>query len=182
MDTAVMLFIHRHAHPVLDAAFVFSWLLGSLWFCGPLAVLAAARHRDRDERREAAAWLVLALSAALLPEAIKLAVGRPRPTLWPWLIPTAGYSFPSGHALAGAAFYPFLGWLALRSRGRGALGYALGIPVAVFIGVGRMYVGVHWPSDVLAGWALGLVLSGGLISWLGRDYLPPTSRSTSRSS
>jgi membrane-associated phospholipid phosphatase len=44
-------------------------------------------------------------AAALLPELLKLAVARPRPALWPWLLPTSGYSFPSGHAVAGTALY-----------------------------------------------------------------------------
>jgi membrane-associated phospholipid phosphatase len=157
MDTAVMLWIHRYASPPLDVAFVFSWLIGSIWFCGPLALLAAARHVRRGQRPEAVVWLVLAISVALLPEVLKLLVGRPRPRLWPWLIPTFGYSFPSGHSVAGAAFYPFLGWLVLRSRHLG---------LAAFVGVGRMYLGVHWPSDVVAGWALGVALSAGCIRWL----------------
>lgn len=172
MDTAILLWIHRHANPALQAVFVFSWLLGTLWFCGPLALLAAARHLRRRERREAVAWLVLASSVGFLPELVKLAVGRPRPTLWPWLLPTFGYSFPSGHAVAGAAFYPFLGWLVLRSRNRGGVGYALGLAIGVLVGIGRLYVGVHWPSDVLAGWALGLALSGVAIGWLTKVEAP----------
>jgi undecaprenyl-diphosphatase len=68
--------------------------------------------------------------------------------------------------VAGAALYPFLGWLMLRSRHLGLAGYALGLMVAAFVGVGRMYLGVHWPSDVVAGWALGVALSGGGVWWL----------------
>lgn len=166
MDMSVMLWIHRYASPALDVAFVFSWLIGSIWFCGPLALLAAARHLRRGQRPEAVVWLVLAICVALLPEVLKLVVGRPRPRLWPWLLPTFGYSFPSGHSVAGAAFYPFLGWLLLRSRHLGLAGYALGLMVAAFVGVGRMYLGVHWPSDVVAGWTLGVALSAGSVWWL----------------
>jgi undecaprenyl-diphosphatase len=175
MDTAVMLWIHRHANPALDAAFLFSWLLGSFWFCAPLTVFRVARHLRRGERREAAAWLVVAAAVIVLPELLKVAVGRARPTLWPWLISTVGYSFPSGHATASAAFFPLLGWTTLRSRDRGGAGYALGLAVAAFVGVGRLYVGVHWPSDVLAGWALGLALSGGSIAWLKKPRAAPES-------
>jgi membrane-associated phospholipid phosphatase len=159
MDTALMLWIHRHATPALDSAFVISAWLGSLWLCGPLVLLAAAWHERRQERREAAAWLVLGLLVALVPELLKLAVQRPRPTLWPWLLPATRSSFPSGHSMAGAAFYPFLGWLALRARGAGGIGYGLGLGIAAFVGVGRMYVGVHWPTDVLGGWSLGAAFS-----------------------
>jgi undecaprenyl-diphosphatase len=167
METDVLLWIHGHGTPALDAAFRFSWLLGAWRFCAPLVVAAIAWHLVRRERRAALAWLALGLSVAVLPELLKAAVARPRPALWPWLIPTTGYAFPSGHATAGAAFYPFLGWLALRSQGRAWAGWALGLGVGIFVGVGRLYVGVHWPSDVVAGWALGAALGLGAILWLG---------------
>ncbi|HEY6554559.1 MAG TPA: phosphatase PAP2 family protein [Vicinamibacteria bacterium] len=169
MDTAILLWIHRHANVAFDVAALFSWLLGTMWFCAPLTLVAVGVHLRRREGREAVAWLLLAISAAVLTELLKAAVGRPRPTLWPWLLPTTGYSFPSGHAIVGAAFYPFLGWLVLRSRDRGGFGYVLGFAIGAFVGVGRMYVGVHWPSDVLAGWAIGLALSLGAIAWLNRS-------------
>jgi undecaprenyl-diphosphatase len=166
METDILLWIHGHATPPLDVAFWFSWLLGTPQLCTALVLLAAARHLARRERREAVAWLALGAAAAVLLELVKAVVARPRPTLWPWLIPTSGYSFPSGHALAGTAFYPLLGWLALRGRGLGRVGYALGLAVGVFVGVGRLYVGVHWPSDVGAGWAVGAALSLAAVRWL----------------
>jgi membrane-associated phospholipid phosphatase len=166
MDTAILLWIHRHANAAFDVAALFSWVLGTIWFCAPLILLAGVLHLQRQERREAVAWLVLAISVAVLTEVLKAAVERPRPMLWPWLLPTKGYSFPSGHAIAGAAFYPFLGWLVLRWRKRGGVGYALGLAIGAFVGIGRMYVGVHWPSDVLAGWAIGAALAFVAIVWV----------------
>jgi undecaprenyl-diphosphatase len=111
---------------------------------------------------------------------MKAAVGRPRPLLWPRLVEVSSLSFPSGHALAGMSLYPLLGWIALRSRPRGQwAGFACGVLVGVFIGLGRLYLGVHWPSDVLAGWGLGLALSLGAIAWLRR---PPPQRLNAGSS
>jgi undecaprenyl-diphosphatase len=166
METDILLWIHRHASPSLDAAFRFSWLLGAFRLCAPLVLLAEAWHLARRERRAALAWLAVGALTAILPELVKAAVARPRPTLWPWLLPTSGYSFPSGHAVAATAFYPLLGWLALRGRGRGRAGFWLGLAVGVFVGVGRLYVGVHWPSDVAAGWAIGTALSLAAVRWL----------------
>jgi undecaprenyl-diphosphatase len=167
MDTGVLLWIHRQATPALDVLFRFSHELGTVPFCIVLVVAAVACHLARRERREAVAWAVVGVTTYFLPELIKAAVVRPRPTLWPWLVSVAGFSFPSGHAVAGTAFYPLLAWFALRSRtGMGGEAYALGLVPAVFIGVGRLYLGVHWPSDVLAGWALGALLSSGAILWL----------------
>ena len=166
MEAELLLWIHGHASPALDAAFVFSWVFGTRRFCVPLVLLAAAWHLGRRQRREALAWVAVGLAVAVLPELLKAAFARPRPALWPRLLPTAGYAFPSGHAVAGAAFFPLLGWLALRGRGLGRFGTLLGALFGVYVGVGRLYLGVHWPSDVLAGWAIGFLLSLGAIRWL----------------
>jgi undecaprenyl-diphosphatase len=168
MEADLLRWIHGLSRPALDSLCVLSWALGALRFCAPAILLAIGRHLARHERREALAWLGVGLGAAVLPELVKAVVARPRPTLWPWLISTSGYAFPSGHAVAGAALYPLLGWLALRSRGQGLVGYLLGLAVGVVIGLGRLYAGVHWPSDVLAGWALGMALSLGAVRWLVR--------------
>lgn len=167
MDAAILTWVHGLASPGLDAAFVFSWALGVFRFCAPGVLLAATFHLARGQRREAAAWLVVGVLVGVVPELLKAVAARPRPALWTPLLPTSGSSFPSGHAVAGMAFYPLLGWLLLRGRGLGSAGYALGMLVGGFIGVGRLYVGAHWPSDVAAGWAIGAGLSLGAIRWLG---------------
>jgi undecaprenyl-diphosphatase len=166
MDASILLRIHALSHPALDAAAWVGWALGGLRFCAPAVILLIAWHLARGQRREALAWLAVGAAAAVLPELVKAAIARPRPMAWPWLIPTSGWSFPSGHAVAGAALYPLFGWLALRSRGRGRLGYGLGLAIGVFVGLSRLYAGVHWPTDVLAGWALGTALSLGAVRWL----------------
>jgi undecaprenyl-diphosphatase len=163
-----MLRIHALSHPALDAAAWVGWALGVLRLCAARVLALVAWHVARGERAEAAAWLAVGVLAALLPELLKALVARPRPALWPWLIPTSGWSFPSGHAAAGMALYPLLGWLGLRGRGRGRTGWALGVLVGAFVGLSRLYAGVHWPSDVAAGWALGLATSGAAIGWLAR--------------
>jgi undecaprenyl-diphosphatase len=172
MEADLMQWIHSWSSPALDAGARIGWGMGVFRYCAPVLLLVIAGHLARRERKEAIAWLAVGVAAALVPELLKALVGRPRPTLWPWLIPTSGYSFPSGHAVAGAALYPLLGWMALSSRGRGVAGYLLGLAVGVFIGLGRLYAGVHWPSDVLAGWALGIALSLGAVRWLGEPREP----------
>lgn len=113
------------------------------------------------ERRPAKAGLV-ALSVAggaLLSSALKLGIDRPRPDLVPHLVEALSPSFPSGHAMLSTVVYLTLGALLARFefRRRATRVYvvACAIGLALAIGVSRVYLGVHWPSDVLAGWCLG---------------------------
>jgi membrane-associated phospholipid phosphatase len=164
MEERLLLTIHAHASPLLDALFRASHLLGSLPTCALVVLALVAWHAARGERRQALVWLGAGLATLLLLEGIKPLVARARPDLWPRLTtwPTlegpGSFSFPSGHALASATFYPLLASeLARRRPGSKRLAYACAIALAAFIGFGRLYLGVHWPSDVLAGWALGSI-------------------------
>jgi membrane-associated phospholipid phosphatase len=167
MESAILTWIHGLSSPWLDVLFRFSHEIGTLSFCGVLVVVMALWHLARGERLEAVIWVVVGLLAGLLPELVKVAVGRGRPALWPSLVTVAGTSFPSGHATAGTALYPLLGWMALRSRpAMRVAGYGAGLAVGLYIGVGRLYLGVHWPSDVVAGWLLGVTMSACAVWWL----------------
>jgi membrane-associated phospholipid phosphatase len=167
MEERVLRWIHSFAAPALDQAFLFSNIFGLLPVCTILVTAMALVHLLRKERREALAWVVAGLATFASTELIKYAVARPRPVLWETLIHPAGFSFPSGHALAAATFYPLLAWGLLRRRsGAAGLGYGIGVIFALYVGFGRLYLGVHWPSDVLTGWLLGFVQSALVISWL----------------
>jgi undecaprenyl-diphosphatase len=97
-------------------------------------------------------WILIGVWTLALLQLLKLAVARPRPHLWASLIEVGGYSFPSGHALASATLYPLLA----HEIGRGRrLAYLIAGLGSVWLGLGRLYLGVHWPSDVLFGWGLG---------------------------
>jgi undecaprenyl-diphosphatase len=173
MDEAILVWIHARASPALDAAFLLSNELGLPRLLVPLVLAVIAWQLARKRRREALALTAVGLATWLLPELAKVVFARPRPALWPRLITASSLSFPSAHAVAGAAVYPLLGWMALRSGpGRGRGGYASGLALGLFIGVGRCYLGVHWPSDVLAGWVLGIALSAGAVRWLERERPP----------
>ncbi|MET0282042.1 MAG: phosphatase PAP2 family protein [Steroidobacteraceae bacterium] len=122
-------------------------------------VLLVAGFLLLDGRRQTAA-LVLASSigASLVSSGLKILFARPRPDLVDHLVGVSTPSFPSGHALASAAIYLTLGALLAREFPRPALRrYFMSVAVALtlLIGMSRVYLGVHWPSDVLAGWCLG---------------------------
>ncbi|MEV0786099.1 phosphatase PAP2 family protein [Streptomyces sp. NPDC050423] len=123
-----------------------------------VAVVALWWHGARLLAGWVAATSVL---SSLLQQGIKAAVGRERPR-WPDPVDSAHYAaFPSGHAMTAAVSCGLLLWL-LRRRGAGTRMWRAALVAAwvsvLGVGVTRLYLGVHWPSDVLGGWLLGAAL------------------------
>ena len=122
-------------------------------------IVAVAGFLLVDGKRAAAVFVVVSVAGGvLLSTILKLAFVRPRPAIVPHLVPVSTASFPSGHAMLSAVVYLTLG--ALLCRLEGPLGLRIYVlSVAIFltfiVGLSRMYLGVHWPTDVLAGWCAG---------------------------
>ena len=169
MEIRLLQAIHAHASPTADVLFLFSNDIGTIQFFVALLLGVTAWQLRRGERRAAWLWPVLGISTFAIQELGKRWVARPRPALWPHLVDATSYSFPSGHALASASLWPVLAWIVSRraSPARRQAALALSVVVAWFVGVGRLYLGVHWPTDVLVGWALGAVQALVAIRWLG---------------
>ena len=120
-----------------------------------------------DRPRKALAVLGWSAAGALLSTVTKLGFARPRPDLVPHGAEVYTHSFPSGHALSSAVIFLTLGaMLALVQDSRRIKFYVLAFAVmlTVIVGLSRVYLGVHWPSDVLAGWALGAAWA--TLGWL----------------
>lgn len=129
-----------------------------------LVTLSAIAYMLLTGRRHAA-WLVVASvgGGMLLSTLLKLGFDRSRPDLVPHGMRVYTASFPSGHAMLSAATYLTLGALLARLHAaRRVKWFFLGIAVAltVTVGMSRVYLGVHWPSDVLAGWCGGAAWAG----------------------
>ena len=127
---------------------------------GLLLVGAAVIFYLLVARRARTALFVFVASASgiALGNLLKLVYARPRPLLVPHLVDVTSSSFPSGHATDSAIVYLTLAALLARTVPERALRiYIIGaaIAVVVLIGMSRVYLGVHWPSDVVAGWTIG---------------------------
>jgi undecaprenyl-diphosphatase len=132
-------------------------------------------------RQQALLMLVAMAGGQVLGSLIKLAVHRPRPEIVPHLAAETSLSFPSGHAMMSAIAYLTLAMLTTQALPRTAriCVLALAVLTTALVGVSRLYLGVHWPSDVLAGWCIGAAWA--MLCWLaarrfagtgpnGRDY------------
>jgi undecaprenyl-diphosphatase len=116
--------------------------------------------------------LIATLGGTAISEGLKAGFNRPRPDLVAHVVETTSMSFPSGHAMLSAVTYLTLGALLARTqRRRRVRGYILGaaILLTLLIGLSRIYLGVHWPTDVLAGWCLGAAWA--LICWAATTWL-----------
>lgn len=130
------------------------------------------------KRRWKATGLLLAsiVGVSILNSLIKIGFHRARPEVTPHLAEVATNSFPSGHAMISAATYLTIGALLARSQSTLRVRtyvMSLAVLLAAAIGVSRLYLGVHWPSDVLAGWALGSAWA--LAFWVVSLRVEPTS-------
>ncbi len=137
-----------------------------------VAVLALVLIRQRWWR-SLGLLLVASGAAILLYSLAKPAVGRPRPSADLWLTHAAGKAFPSGHALQSVSTFVALAVIAatvIRPSHR-LLWTAAAILLATGVGLSRIYLGVHWATDVIAGWGAAALW---VTAWSGFDRVWPT--------
>lgn len=136
-------------------------------------ILVVAGYLWLDRKFRMLAFLLAATgSGVLMSLVLKHVISRPRPDIVPHLSHVHTSSFPSGHSMLSAVVYLTLGSLLAASVPRNSLKiYVLAIAVllSLIVGISRVYLGVHYPSDVLAGWIAGLVWA--LLCWLVARWL-----------
>ncbi|HEU5169437.1 MAG TPA: phosphatase PAP2 family protein [Gemmatimonadales bacterium] len=162
-DDAVLLWLNRHATPTLDTVALQITAVGNGLTVVVVALVACAFLWAVRER---VGVLLLAMAVAggdLLNRVLKGTFARPRPELFvldtPFARPVSA-SFPSGHATASMVLYLVLAYLLVRLCGRAAFKWVVIIVAGLLIfliGLSRLYLGVHYPSDVIAGYLFGFV-------------------------
>lgn len=158
--------------------------LGSITVLGLVVVAAAGLFLALRRRREAVWLLAASVGGWGITEWLKTLFGRQRPPLALHVVEAMNPSFPSGHSMLSAAIYLTLGVLIARFvQRRRVKVYAMAWAVAftLLVGVSRVFLGVHWPTDVLAGWCLGGLWALGIWlmawvlerKWRGQMVKPP---------
>ena len=146
--------------------------LGSVTVLSLMTLAAAGYLLVRRQYRAMWFTLLATVSGAILSTILKASFQRERPSIVPHLTETMSSSFPSGHSMLSAMVYLTLGTLLMRlTRNRAAKAYILVIAIvlAVMVGLTRIYLGVHYPTDVMAGWVAGLTWA--VLCWLTELYL-----------
>lgn len=159
-DLSVLHWLARHRDAALTGLARTVTELGSMAVVAPVCVVVAVWLLMRRRWLDVAAVVVAAVGADLIPNAVKALVDRPRPPVH-HLAAFASSSFPSGHATQTAAIGLVL---AVVLSGR-PWAVASAVTFALVVGWSRAYLGVHNPSDVVAGWLLGALWAGVVLNW-----------------
>jgi undecaprenyl-diphosphatase len=177
LDRALLSLLHggnRSSEFVLGARVATA--LGSTEILIPLS-LAAAAWLVAQRRIKSAAILILATTGGrLLVELQKAQTARIRPAEQPQLVEVHNLSFPSGHAANATIVFLALAFLLTATYPRRALAVWAAVWLSILVGVSRLVLGVHWPSDVIAGWAFGLFWTLLLLRLTGHDLGDGTPR------
>jgi membrane protein DedA with SNARE-associated domain/membrane-associated phospholipid phosphatase len=183
-DEAILMWLADHRDPLLTDMMRVVTFFGGVVFTATALTAALLIAYVRSGDLKLPAFLTFALMGGIgLAPVVKLLVGRPRPD-FSQLVDVGFHAFPSGHATSAAVVCAALAYVLTRHQSWSLsvwIWTAAGM-VAFLIGFSRLYLGVHWPTDVLAGWLLGLawVAAGAIATELLWDReQSPTSRHTS---
>jgi membrane-associated phospholipid phosphatase len=158
-DRAVLLWVNLHATPRLNGFAVEISALGSAYVTAILVLIALALLWGTRHRWSAVLLCTAVSGGWVLNRLLKLFFDRPRPELFEWRVPYAGASsYPSGHSTTAMVVYATLAYLVIRlepSRAARRITLLIFGAVVLMVGMSRVYIGVHYPSDVIGGYLVG---------------------------
>lgn len=174
LDRTGLEFAHGLRTPAFDAAMHAITWGGSLWLLGPLTALALVWLTARGTPRPGIFLAVSLLGASALSHLAKLALARPRPALFPPDFPLPlDWSYPSAHTMQAFALAAAV---LLLSRSRQPVRVVVLLIGALLVGFSRIYLQVHYPSDVIAGMLAAALWVAGLHHWMFRRQARPPAR------
>jgi undecaprenyl-diphosphatase len=169
-DEALRAYLHSLASPEATAWWLVVTYFGSWPFLVPVNLGLAIGFGVRHQLSTAGRIVTATLGAEIADELLKLVFHRPRPLGFFSFVQPQTLSYPSGHAMVSAAFFGALALVIaehIASRAGRRLVWAASACAVLMIGYSRVYLGVHYPSDVVGGWAGGAVILA-LSEWLWR--------------
>lgn len=160
VDNSIITLMEVNQSAAMDLIMFIITELGSVWFLGTLSILViwALWYKSKD-RWSALVFVIAVGGGGLLTSLLKHFYGRERPSINE-AIDAVGYSFPSGHSVGSLIFYGFIIFLVIRGNQKEWVKWAVSIPLLVLIGligISRIYLGAHYPSDVAAGFIAGTI-------------------------
>lgn len=156
IDTALLLWIHSTATPALDSIFLSITTSGNVEYILPITALLIVYLLYKKQRLHALIVTFGVGGAAAANFVLKLLFHRDRPVFWHSLITETGFSFPSGHAMLSSALILCVIALLWNTNWR-IVSIIIGVIIVGLIGYSRLYMGVHYPTDVIAGWSVSAV-------------------------
>lgn len=160
-DLPILVTVHSLAQPQLDGFAAILTKFGSFWTVLPMLIAIALILVVQRRWRSLTYLIITAAGSATINRTAKEFWHRVRPDLWTSVAPEFDYSFPSGHAMTSMTFLAILVVLTWGSTWRW-LTVILGSVYILAIGWTRLYLGVHFPSDIIAGWMVAIAWAMGV--------------------
>jgi undecaprenyl-diphosphatase len=158
IDNRVITWLHGYWGPAADRFMLFFTTIGESWVLGLIIAIAAYALLREQRWIDAAGLAVASGGGGLLNLLLKGIFERARPDLFEGPIQLSTYSFPSGHAMGSIVAYGMLAFVGARLAGSRLLRLAMAIAAALivfFVGLSRVYFGVHYPTDIIGGYLAG---------------------------
>ncbi len=158
LDESFLLWLVKWSNPKLDHLMVMITQLGDFNIVIIVITITLSILLQKSYYQEAKFFLIACFGHPILADGMKLLYGKPRPKLWSHLVEAGSFSFPSGHAVGAVIVYGFIAFLLSGHYPKfSGLIYSLVFILILLIGFSRLYVGVHWPTDVIAGYGIGFL-------------------------
>ena len=187
-DDAILLWLHTHSSSALNSFFLLLTQGGRALVVVPFCIGILIYLWLHNRHGDAIFFGIATFGAMFLVLAAKVFFGRDRPALWPSIAPEPTFSFPSGHAMGTMAVTSTLIILLWPTKWRWP-SVIIGAVFVLLVALSRLYLGVHYPTDILGGWCAALIWVGAVASAFdmrrehylkrGWTYLSPLFRRTS---
>lgn len=158
-DDAVLRWLAEHRPPMIEPVMLEITFLGTGSVVATIVAVSALFLWLSNHKYSAALLIVATFGGILLNNLLKVGFGRPRPQIFEWATDVVSWSFPSGHAMSSAVVYGTIAYLAARLQRRTwhrVVTMLVAALLILLISASRLYLGVHYPSDVAAGVIIGL--------------------------